>query len=384
VAEQRIITLFEHQRQSYDALGIADNHPALARIEQLNEKHHVEMLRVGRRHLSATHYVGVWRVGGLVVQVLPKIDYAAPSQTVPQPGTPAFGAAVSSATQNFLRMLAIAGELRVVEQNLAQLATTRHDWLELLTRLFAAELHGQLKQGLERQYTSQEADLAVIRGRWLLQQQLAHRPHVRHRFNVAYDEFRENTALNQVFRHTVERLLPRTRQPGTRQLLADIAEWLRDVNLLPEVGRERLERVVFTRLNQRFQPAFNLARLFLENRAFQLASGRQELSAFTFEMWRLFEAFIGRLLRDQRSAVLPAEWAQARVRLQAQGRRLHLARRLNDDVPSSPWSRTPSLKRPTAACLPCWIPSTSGSTSSNAAWAWTLATCTRCWPTLSA
>ena len=326
-----LITLFEHQRRPYDQLGLSPEHRGLEQIERLNDAHGVEMLRVGRHHLGATQYVGVWRVGDLVVQVLPKIDYGLERELEPALNSPAYNQSVSSATHNLLRMLAYAGEFPVVEQDLASLETTPHDWLELLTRLLAAGLHRQLQLGLERQYVGQEDDLPVIRGRWMIQQQLARRPHVRHRFHVAYDEFREDTLLNQVFRHAAERLLLRTREPVTRELLTDIREWLRETAPLSQVSRQHLERVVFTRLNQRFRPAFNLARLFLENRAFQLSVGGQELAAFTFEMPRLFEAFIGRLLLEHRQAVLPPEWSQARVRLQAQGRRLFLANRLPNE-----------------------------------------------------
>jgi len=349
-----LVTLFEHQRATYHDLGLAPDHPGLDHIERLNASHRVEMLRVGRHHLGATQFVGVWRAGDLIVQVLPKIDYGLAQELEPARNTLASRQSVRSATHNLLRMLAYAGEFPIVEQELAPLETTPHDWLELLTRLFAAGLHRQLQFGLERQYVGQEADLPFIRGRWLIQQQLARRPYIRHRFDVAYDEFREDTLLNQVFRHTARRLLARTRQPGTRQLLTDIGDWLSDATPLPQVSRQHLDRVAFTRLNQRFRPAFNLARLFLENHAFELSTGRQELAAFTFEMPRLFEAFIGRLLAEHRARVLPADWPAVRVRLQAEGRRLYLAQRVGDP-PQPVFALEPDVLVETRDGLPLMI-----------------------------
>jgi 5-methylcytosine-specific restriction enzyme subunit McrC len=325
-----LITLFEHERRAYRDLGLPADHPGLGHLERFNAAQGVEMLRIGRHHLGATQYVGVWRSGDLVVQVLPKIDADGGAEQVLDPETPAFHQAVSSATRNLLRMLGHAGDFPVIEQDLAPLNTARHDWLELLTRLFAAGLHRQLRLGFERQYMGREDDLPFIRGRWLVQQQLARRPHVHHRFDVAYDEFQGDTWLNRIFRHTAERLLTRTREPGTRRLLADLCDWLADVSPLAVVARQHLDRVAFSRLNERFRPVFNLARLFLENRAFELAAGVQSLAAITFQMPRLFEAFIGRLLQDHRDQLLLAEWAGASVRLQAEGRRWYLAERLGD------------------------------------------------------
>jgi 5-methylcytosine-specific restriction enzyme subunit McrC len=328
-----VITLFEHESRAYRDFGLTRDHPGLEHIERLNDAHRAEMLRVGRNCLTATAYVGVWRVGGLVVQVLPKIDHRPAGAPEPAPGTPAYEQAVHSATRNLLRMLAVAGDFPITEQDLAPLATQPHDWLDLLTWLLAAGLHRQLQLGLERQYVGQEDDLPVVRGRWQLARQLARRPHVRHRFDVAYDEFREDTLLNRVFRYAAERLLPATRQPATRRLLADIRAWLSDVSPLHQSPRGLLDQVVFTRLNERFRPSFALARLFLENRAFELTAGAEDLSAFTFEMWRLFEAFIGRLLTRHRAHVLPPEWTAAHMRLQAEGRPLSLAERLPERQP---------------------------------------------------
>ncbi|MBN1661467.1 MAG: hypothetical protein JXA93_23950, partial [Anaerolineae bacterium] len=217
---------------------------------------------------------------------------------------------------------------QVKEQDIAPLLKVRSNWFELLTRLLAMELQQQMKQGLQRAYVSFEDTLPVMRGRWQLDRQLTRRPHVRHRFDVIYDEFSPDTMLNRIFRCAVERLLFCSQEPGNGRLLRSVSRWLVDVERLAEIPQACLEAVHFTRLNQRFQPAFNLARLFLENQAFQLTAGQDRTFAFVFDMNRLFEEFVYRFITRHRRRILGNGWGEARLRYQARGRPIYLAERL--------------------------------------------------------
>ncbi len=69
------ITLFEHQARSYESLGWSTTHPAINELERLNEVWGEELLRLGRRELRASHFVGVLRTRTSTVQILPKLDY---------------------------------------------------------------------------------------------------------------------------------------------------------------------------------------------------------------------------------------------------------------------------------------------------------------------
>jgi 5-methylcytosine-specific restriction enzyme subunit McrC len=83
-------------------------------------------------------------------------------------------------------------------------------------------------------------------------------------------------------------------------------------------------------LNDRFQPAFNLARLFIENSVFQLSAGRHRTFAFVFDMNRLFEEFVYRFILRHRQRILPECWGDVTIRAQSRGRVVYLAERLRD------------------------------------------------------
>lgn len=320
------IALFEYQSISAEALQRLSGLPfsVLAdRVQALNQAAGQELLRVGYRQLQATQFVGLIRLGGLSLQVLPKIDRDGDPDAAR--GSDPFDQATASATRNLLAMLAYGQDVAVTRPETAALGHQRLDWFELLTRLFAMELHRQVQSGVDRAYVSVEDTLPVLRGRWQIGRQWVNRPHDRARFDVVYDDFIADTSLNRIFRAAVTRLLPRSADPLNRRLLSDLDRWLCDVGPLPTVTSEVLRRQSFTRLNERFRPAFNLARLFLGQSVFQFMPGADDVFAFMFDMNLLFQWFVGRFLQRKRAAVFADLREAPIVRHQANGRALHLA-----------------------------------------------------------
>lgn len=330
---RQIITLFEYQARAYEDIGLAVDHPIIAEIERLNERAGADLILLGRYELRATQYVGVLRVGDITIQVLPKIDYEPAGNPEAPEGSESHLLAAESATHNLLHMLSYAEDLHVREQEVSSLAVRRSDWFELLTRLFAARLHRQAQLGLERTYLSIEETIPFIRGRWLLTQQLVRRPYVKHAFDVAYDEYTMNTPLNQVFAFVVRRLLLASEDPANLALLRDLEIWLGDVQPPNEVTEALLDQVRFDRLNERFQPSYNLARLFVESSVFQLTAGGRQSFALMLDMNDLFERFIAAFLVRHSGRILPQQWEHASVSPQSKGHVYYLARRVPNGQP---------------------------------------------------
>lgn len=324
------ITLFEHQERSYAELGWGPSSSAIEQLESLNKVSGTELIQLGHKRLKATRFVGVMRVGETTLQILPKIDFDRDGDTDAVTSSRPYQVAVDSSTRNLLCLLSYTQDLQIKEQDVAPLLTQRSNWFELLTRLLAMNLHRLMKRGVEHSYVTVEEALPVMRGRWQLERQLTRRPHVRHSFDVVYDEFSSNTPLNQIFRFVVNRLLLCTQDTGNRRLLRDIRAWLADVQNMGEISQPDLERIHFTRLNERFHPAFNLARLFIENSTFQLSAGQHRTFAFVFDMERLFEEFVHRFIARYQRNILPQDWADVRIRSQSQGKAVYLVKRLPD------------------------------------------------------
>jgi 5-methylcytosine-specific restriction enzyme subunit McrC len=186
-------TVFEHQ-----PIPFAWTSRHLMALERMNRAYGAEVLRAttvrGALVLQAAEHVGVVRLGGQTIQILPKM-YRGDSDKTP----------AQQATRNLLHMLAYANDLSIREHALAPLLKQNADWFEILTRLFATHLQAEWQRGAQRDYQRIEDELPLLKGKWRIGEQLR-RPMQHHRFHVAYDEFTSDNALNRVFRFVVERL----------------------------------------------------------------------------------------------------------------------------------------------------------------------------------
>jgi 5-methylcytosine-specific restriction enzyme subunit McrC len=307
-------TLFEHE-----AIPFEWTNRDLAALEHLNRAAGVEVLhatvRGQQRKLQARQMVGVVRFGGHTVQVLPKI-YRADTDERQQ---------AKEATRNLLYLLAYAGRLPVYEYALTPLLQRDLDWFEILTHLFASHLLDEWRRGAYRGYQVVEDELSVLKGKWRIADQLR-RPARRHIFTVAYDEFTADNKLNRVFRFVVERLWHLTHDAKNRRMLGELRQWMDEVTLLQTVTTTEASPALLTRLNQRYEPLLNLARLFLTGGALQLAAGKLTTFAFVFDMNQLFEAFLVNFIRHHRREILPPDLQDCDLLPQSHGATRYLAR----------------------------------------------------------
>ena len=245
-----------------------------------------------RHGLKAQQVVGVVAVPGRTLEILPKID------------------GEDYAVRNALvRMLAVAHDLRVADGALAGMARQTHDLLELLIRLFAAQLLAAVQRGLPRRYIACEEDLRLLRGRLDVVRQFTRHAVRPDRLACGFDELSEDTPLNRVLKAAVSRLARMTRSAANVRLLAELAARF---EFTGDSSRPLEEPVRLDRTNIAFHDLYRLAWLFLEGEWQGTAAGRPAGFALLFPMNDLFEAFIGRSL--QRAL------APRRVRLQARGR----------------------------------------------------------------
>jgi 5-methylcytosine-specific restriction enzyme subunit McrC len=310
------ITLFEHETKEFNWTD-----RDLAALDRLNRVTGVDVLqatvRGGKRKLQAMQYVGVVRLGNRTVQVLPKIYRDSVADDEQQRAW--------EATRNLLHLLEHAEQLPIREHALAPLLWQKLDWFEILTRLFVSHLIEEWQRGAHRSYQIVEDELPVLKGKWRIAEQLR-RPERKHIFAVAYDEFTADNVLNRVFRFVVERLWHLTRDADNHQRLGELRQWLDEVTLLPSVTVADANPALLTRLNRRYEPLLNLARLFLDDSALQLAAGDLTTFAFVFDMNQLFEAFVVNFIRRYRDRILPPELRECKLQPQSRGITYHLAK----------------------------------------------------------
>ena len=229
------------------------------------------------RSLKAGSYVGVIAIQNRIIEILPKID--GEDQEV---------------RFALVRMLAVAEDLRISDQELAALATQPFELLEILIRLFVNRLHVAMRKGIPRRYERYEEDLKVVRGRLDATRQFTRFAGRTDQLACIWDELTENTPLNRVLKAAVQLLLSLSKSIDNRRLLVAALE---RYDYVDDTKNPLLERVFLDRINSEFHNLYRFAVFFLSRRFQSTTTGEGFGVSMLFPMNELFEKFIGKSLK---------------------------------------------------------------------------------------
>jgi 5-methylcytosine-specific restriction enzyme subunit McrC len=247
------------------------------------------LVRYPGRKLRAQQMVGVIAAGGVVLEILPKVDPDlgdAPSETP------------ASLRTRLVDMLGVALDINLSAGADVAIARQQTTLLDIMIRLFADKLLAETRRGLPRAYVSHAEDMPKLRGRLdVVRQFTAHavRPD---RLACRYDELTSDIALMQVVKAAVVFLDGFAREGETRRRLSELRFVLADIGDAPR-GMLPWGQVRIDRTNRRWETLYRLARLFLlrDWQATHHESCTPEGIALLFPMNDLFEAYVAALLR---------------------------------------------------------------------------------------
>lgn len=226
----------------------------------------------GHWQVSAHNYVGSINVAGLQVLVRPKIPL-----------------------RNLFLLLEVGLRERDWQDEAVRFETTG-DLLPALVSFFARTTETTLARGLYHSYREQHDRLVALRGRVDIARQLA-QPGAVIPTACRFTEFTADLIENSYLKAAVSRSL---RVAGVQAV--DRRRLMQHLVTLEDVGDVRHhhsdhDRVVFSRLNEHYRPALQLARLVLANLTLQDILGETQASSFMLDMNELFERFVTERLR---------------------------------------------------------------------------------------
>ena len=187
---------------------------------------------------------------------------------------------------------------------------------DLVISAFVQTLERLVRRGLRRDYRDHADDLAVLRGRLDLAQQIRRHHAARPTLSCRYEEHTLDTPFNAVLRYAAS--LAWTDWPELRRRLPVIRSWLQEIPLRP-FGSEEIDRFRYNRLTEYYEPAHRLCRLVIDGAGVMLEEGNAApAGSFIVDMNRVFEDFVGRWLTENVRAPFRAV-LQSRHKLDAQG-----------------------------------------------------------------
>lgn len=281
------------QTYEYDTLKVSsdnDNQETgeLARKEfealaRFNDRHKSRYFTLGNRRITFKQYVGVIRVGGLTLEILPKLGMVTDAD--------------AEKWQNaLLDMLRIGGLLKIESASISELKRRRMSLFEIVIEQFLEETRKLVMGGLARKYIRHETNRNALKGRLLFGENLKRNLIHKERFYTSHNQYNRNNHFNQILKQAL--LVIRKHCGSWRQAneAAASLEFFDEVDCLQET-REIFGRLYFDRNTESYRMAIGLAELILQHYTPDISSGHRPLLAILFDMNRVFETYVGNVLK---------------------------------------------------------------------------------------
>ncbi|HVJ62327.1 MAG TPA: hypothetical protein VM555_06390 [Tahibacter sp.] len=234
--------------------------------------------------VKLAQYCGIVRLKTCLLEVLPKFGMAELADTTD----------VARARTALLRMLHSARALAIARVSAAEQRSVDAPLLDVFVEAFLIDALHQAKRGLVSRYVGHVDDLRVIKGRYLVRQNVLRntaRPHLLH---CEYDEFSADNPYNRCVRAALEACRGWIRRASLQRL------WLETYARYEGVARVSVDagdvaRLPRDRTLRHYEPLLRWCELLLSLASPALSAGDAPMPGLLFDMNRLFEAHVGQL-----------------------------------------------------------------------------------------
>ena len=207
---------------------------------------------------------------------------------------------------NLFVMLATAFRLPSPFRQSAASFATLDQILEFLVDEFVRLVEDRVSAGLHRSYVEREENLTAVRGRIPIAEDMRRNLIERHHVFCRFTEFSWDIPENQIIRQVAHQLANWVTDPKRRLRLWQIDHLLVEVTPTA-MPAHAIDRFVYTRQNDDYEPIHHLCRLFLEGSSVSEHAGNTPFNTFLLDMNRLFESFVTQVLHDRAPAGLRLE-----------------------------------------------------------------------------
>lgn len=281
----RFITGLEHQPLPVTGEGDANSlsEAEAERLAQIGEQRPGFCERAHRR-VKLAQFCGVVGLGQRVLEVLPK--------------TQGSRTEVEACRGVLLRLLRRAGHLPTVEHQSAGQHLRRVPLLETFIATFFQEVSALVRGGLLRQYQQHEEDLRLVRGRIDAPRQLGRHANRPDMVACVFDELTADNPWNRVLKKAIRVTRPWILSAPLHRRWVELMGVLDQVDDSCVIAGE-IGRLTFDRRADRYRGAVQWARWILDLLAPTLRAGQSEAPALLFDMNKLFEQAVAKVVRQR-------------------------------------------------------------------------------------
>ncbi len=221
--------------------------------------------------------------------------------------------------KNIYYMLSYAFQI-LKQANYESVASEEFDKVQdLFAAILSKGVAKQLKQGLYREYVTQQDNLSVMRGKLDMAGAIKNRIQRKQKLSCEFDELSENNLFNQILKTTIHYLVKDKEVTNEhKSALNKILVFFDGVDLLEPLTIE-WGHIHYQRNNKNYEMLLNICYFVLDGMLQTTEKGDYKMAAFSDEhMARLYEKFILEYYRQHHTYLSEVRAAQVKWDLQGE------------------------------------------------------------------
>lgn len=248
-------------------------------------------------YIKANGIVGILATNNCQLEILPKLE---------------LGRNTSDDTKiwrkKLIEMLSLVYELKIDVGETGRLSIEANTIIEVIIRIFCEKLIKLVQYGLPREYVEHKDDLNKLRGALDVNRQFTHLVLSPQKLACSYDELTQNITLNRIIAAAVRKLAGIARTTQCKNMVRKLIALYSEVEFI-RLKTFDLKSTDINRTNYQWKEVLNYAKLILDNSFQTTGSGDSWGFSLLFDMSKLFEEYVGRLLQmefrnDEESIIL--------------------------------------------------------------------------------
>ncbi len=244
-----------------------------------------------KRQIKTKNYVGVIETSkGLTIEILPKIFFNYSDED--------YNIELQNTKKVFLKMLSKLKNSPFLNISSAHLKTSSSfPLLEVFIENYIEEIKKIVRSGLKSQYVNRQENLNFMKGKVVNSLNFKYNHSNKTRFYCAFDEFSENMVYNQLIKSTLLKLNRVSKSHYNRTNIIQILHHFESVSESADHISDFRKVSENNRLFLNYKQAISWSEVFLTNKSFTNFSGNSKNMAILFPMERIFEDYIGYLMK---------------------------------------------------------------------------------------
>ena len=279
------IQVFEHRSLDIGVIynGIKFERKHYDALFKLNELHNDKYFRMLPRGVCFRQYVGVIRVAGLTIEVLPKIDNMSNDAGLWQ--------------QVLIDMLRVAQKLKVHNIDQAHVEKQRRHLLDIYFEWYLTEVNLLLHRGLIKKYYLETGNVKSLKGKLQfaghIRKNLVHKE----RFYTTHQVYGTDHIIHQILAKALDIVARFSKGSYVYSICQTVKASFPEVSEV-SVTAETFKNLKQSRKTAPYKTALEIAKFIILQFAPDVKGGNEDMLALLFDMNMLWEQYILAKLRE--------------------------------------------------------------------------------------